>query len=84
MWSAGTIILQFVFGLRRAHDIDALSGTEWFEEWSTMLPDRINGLNENKGPSHRTLFKHTATKKPDNELSADPILAASSTDAEMV
>lgn len=73
IWSAGTIILQFVFGLPPTHDIDDLSGTEWFGEWSTMLLDMIEDLDKNKDQVI-DLVKHMVTKKPENRLSANQCL----------
>ena len=73
IWSAGVIILKFIFGLPAYDNNDPLPPTEWIEQWTDMLLDRIDDLDENDDQVI-DIIKHMVTMRPEDRCTADQCL----------
>ncbi len=73
IWSAGVIILKFIFGIPAYDANDQLPLTEWIEQWTDMLLDRIDDLDENDDQVI-DIIKHMVTTRPEDRFTADQCL----------
>ena len=73
IWSAGVIMLQFIFGLPSSDDIEEFPSMAWVDEWPVRLVERIDNLDENNDQVIGIL-KHMVTKTPEDRLTAEQCL----------
>lgn len=67
MWSAGVIMLKFIFGLPSYDDIKEL------HEWPDLLVETIDDLDENSDQVV-DIIKHMVTKTPEDRFTAEQCL----------
>ncbi|KAL9130730.1 MAG: hypothetical protein Q9217_001167 [Psora testacea] len=73
IWSAGMIMMEFVFGRANHADIDHLPQENWILEWSDKAVKQVYELDENNDQVI-DIIKHMVTKKPEDRFSADRCL----------
>ncbi|KAL8648858.1 MAG: hypothetical protein Q9210_004744 [Variospora velana] len=73
IWSAGMIMMEFVFGRANHADIDHLPLKNWILEWSGKAVKQLYELDENNDQVI-DIIKHMVTKKPEDRFSADQCL----------
>lgn len=73
MWSAGVIMLNFIFGLPSYYDIKESSLVPWINEWSDLLVDTIDDLDKNNDQV-TGILKHMVTKESDKRFTAEQCL----------
>lgn len=73
IWSAGVIMLEFIFGRPDHADIDKLPLKEWIKTWSDILVKKVNDLDED-GDQVIDILKHMVRMEPKDRFTADQCL----------
>ena len=73
IWSAGIIMLEFIFGRPNHAGIDHLPLTDWIKMWSDIVVMEVAELDENSDKVI-DILKNMLTKEPEDRFTADECL----------
>ncbi|KAL8769044.1 MAG: hypothetical protein Q9209_004830 [Squamulea sp. 1 TL-2023] len=73
IWSAGMIMMEFLFGRANHADIDHLPLKNWILEWSAKAVKQVYELDEDNDQVI-DIVKHMVTMKPEDRFSANQCL----------